>query len=198
MTELKDKYAALKEKFKDGDWVVGLGENIGCSQVFTGDSGDFQPFSYLNSTDPEGFRLATDKAEREIVPRFQKASEGVRRAGRQTLNLLGTTGPRVTRPFQEGNVAAQGIIASGLEQQQNAILGLPTDFSAFQPQTLHVPGQINTQQFSLGGPQPAAPVPSPFQGPQPTTPGGPQVPAASNMLRNPRTSGPNPLAGRFL
>ena len=42
-----DEYAAVKAKFKNGDWVLGVGEHVGCSQVVTGDSGDFQPFSYL-------------------------------------------------------------------------------------------------------------------------------------------------------
>lgn len=57
----QDKYSSVKEKFKDGDWVFGIGEHKGCSEVFTGPSGDFQPFSFLNATNPDDFRLANKK-----------------------------------------------------------------------------------------------------------------------------------------
>ena len=49
----------LRKKFKDNDWVFGIGEHKGCSQIFTGTYGDMQPFSYLNDYDPDNFRLAT-------------------------------------------------------------------------------------------------------------------------------------------
>jgi len=51
----------VHELFKDGDWVFGISEHIGCSQVFTGTYGDFQPFSYLDDFDPDNFRIATDE-----------------------------------------------------------------------------------------------------------------------------------------
>lgn len=55
---MKDKYSAVKEKFKDGDWVFGIGKHRGCSQAFT--SGKcFYPFSYLDATSPDDFRIAT-------------------------------------------------------------------------------------------------------------------------------------------
>ena len=46
-------------KFSVGDFVVGLGENEGCSQVFE-DCGHLQPFSYLSDFNPENYRLATN------------------------------------------------------------------------------------------------------------------------------------------
>ena len=57
---MSDKYKALREKFKEGDWVFGLGEEKGCSPVFDHDKPNIQPFSYLNATNPDDFRLATD------------------------------------------------------------------------------------------------------------------------------------------
>lgn len=51
----------IRTVFKDGDWVFGIGDNVGCSMVFTGGCGDMQPFSYLNDYDPKNFRLATKK-----------------------------------------------------------------------------------------------------------------------------------------
>ena len=55
------KKKPIKEAFKDGDWGFGIGPHKGCSQVFTGSSGDFQPFDFLNDYDPAHFRIATDK-----------------------------------------------------------------------------------------------------------------------------------------
>lgn len=60
---MSDKFDALRRKFKLGDWVFGLGEHKGCSQVFEG-HGVLQPFDYLADYDPVNFRLATkDEAE---------------------------------------------------------------------------------------------------------------------------------------
>lgn len=56
----KDKYKALREKFKEGDWVFGIGEHVGCSPVFDSDKPNIQPFSYLDATNPDDFRLATE------------------------------------------------------------------------------------------------------------------------------------------
>ena len=69
---MDDKKMVIKEVFKDGDWVFGIGPHQGCSQVFTGSSGDFQPFDFLNDYDPAHFRLAT---EDEIVEAKNKIQE---------------------------------------------------------------------------------------------------------------------------
>ena len=55
---------ALREKFKDGDWVFGIGDNKGCSEVFTC-YGVMQPFSYLNDYNPDNYRLATEAEIKE-------------------------------------------------------------------------------------------------------------------------------------
>ena len=56
-----DKFKALRDKFKNGDWVYGIGEHKGCSYVFDQDKPHIQPFSYLGATNPNDFRLATDE-----------------------------------------------------------------------------------------------------------------------------------------
>ena len=58
---MTNKYNEVKYKFKEGDWVFGVGEHAGCSPVFDHDTDRPQPFSYLNATNPDDFRLATDK-----------------------------------------------------------------------------------------------------------------------------------------
>jgi hypothetical protein len=47
-------------KFKEGDFVVGLGEHKGCSMVLTV-YGFFQPFQYLEDFNPDNFRIATNE-----------------------------------------------------------------------------------------------------------------------------------------
>ena len=61
-----DKYKDLREKYKEGDWVFGIGKHVGCSMVFDHDKPDIQPFSYLGSTNLDDFRLAT-KEEIQIA-----------------------------------------------------------------------------------------------------------------------------------
>lgn len=68
----KEKYESLLKKFKEGDWVFGIGKYKGCSQIFWG-HGKLYPFDYLNDFNPENFRLATEKeimiAEKEFDER---------------------------------------------------------------------------------------------------------------------------------
>jgi len=51
----------VRGKFKVGDWVFGIGEHLGCSEVFEGTYCDYQPFSYLDDFDQANFRLATSE-----------------------------------------------------------------------------------------------------------------------------------------
>jgi len=57
---MQNKYKEVKEKFKEGDWVFGVGNKKGCSPVFDYDTDHPQPFSYLDATNPDDFRLATE------------------------------------------------------------------------------------------------------------------------------------------
>lgn len=52
-------YSKIKEIYKNGDWVFGIGEHIGCSIVFDIEKDNPQPFSYLGSNNPDDFRIAT-------------------------------------------------------------------------------------------------------------------------------------------
>ncbi len=40
--------------------MIGTDKHVGCSPVFDSDKPNIQPFSYLDETDPNEFRLATD------------------------------------------------------------------------------------------------------------------------------------------
>jgi len=69
---MTDKYKAVREKFKEGDWVFGLGEHKGCSPVFDHVKYHLQPFSYLNATNPDDFRLATVDEIKEAEAGFRE------------------------------------------------------------------------------------------------------------------------------
>jgi len=62
-------YSKVRAKFKNGDWVFGLGDHIGCSVVFNIESDMPQPFSYLNTDDETKFRLATHDEIRAATER---------------------------------------------------------------------------------------------------------------------------------
>ncbi|MCK5606922.1 hypothetical protein KAR91_33780 [Candidatus Pacearchaeota archaeon] len=51
----------LYEKFKNGDWVTGIDKHKGCSEVFIGDDGELQPFSWLDDYNPDHYRLSTQE-----------------------------------------------------------------------------------------------------------------------------------------
>ena len=61
---VNDPYVEIRKKFKDGDWVYGVGEHKGCSECFDMTTRIPQPFSYLSDNNPDDFRLATPQ---EIV-----------------------------------------------------------------------------------------------------------------------------------
>lgn len=65
------KYKAIRENFKNGDWVFGIGEHIGCSQVFDMETKNPQPFSYLDSVDTSDFRLATEDEIKKAYPQIK-------------------------------------------------------------------------------------------------------------------------------
>jgi len=52
-------YTKVREAFQEGDWIIGVGEHEGCSQIFDLHTDYPQPFSYLHEDRPEQFRLAT-------------------------------------------------------------------------------------------------------------------------------------------
>jgi len=56
----------MRDTYKDGDWVFGIGPHKGCSPVFEG-CGHLQPFSYLHDYDPAHFRLATTDEIKESM-----------------------------------------------------------------------------------------------------------------------------------
>lgn len=92
-------------------------------------------------------REATAQARKDIDRLSPMAQENLLRGNQTALNIFGGLAPAQMDIFQQGNVGAQQALLSGLPQIQNALLGMPTDFSALQPQQLQMPDMsfMNTQ-----------------------------------------------------
>jgi hypothetical protein len=63
------------------------------------------------------------------------------------LDVYGQTIPQMMDVFQQGNMAAQGHLLAGMPQVHNAILGMPVDYSAFQPTQLNYDASFAQQQL---------------------------------------------------
>mgnify|MGYP001823588692 CR=1 FL=1 len=78
-----------------------------------------------------------------IAPGIEQARLGGFQAA---LDLLGQTIPQQLGAFQQGNIAAQQQLASGLPQFQAALLGQPFDFGTFAPSQIQAPAASTFQQ----------------------------------------------------
>ncbi|PHS61788.1 MAG: hypothetical protein COB09_17120 [Thalassobium sp.] len=106
----------------------------------------------------------TGQARQDVLGVFPQA-DFARNAGIQgALDVVGQGVPVELAALQQGNVGAQGVLGTGLEQFQNAILGDPLDFSGFSPQ------QIGVDTSFLQGVQLPDFVPQPAATPNATVP----------------------------
>lgn len=82
-------------------------------------------------------------ATRDVNRLFGTAQDARAGGFQSALDFLGGSVGQQVAPFQQGNVLAQQQISRGLPQIQNALLGLPTDLSGFQPQQIGQPSDFN-------------------------------------------------------
>lgn len=100
-------------------------------------------------------KFLTEQAElgrQEAIPLFEASQQGQRLAAQQGLDLFGRSIPAQLQAFQQGNVAAQGVLQAGSRQFENALLGLPVDRSFLDPQSLNIDPSF-LQNLQLGPPQ---------------------------------------------
>ena len=110
---------------------------------------------------------------REDLMNFAPGAEANRNMGYQgALDIYGQTIPQQFSAFQQGNVGAQNTLLAGMPQMQNAILGMPVDYSQFQPQSIdyntdwaqqQLP-QYSTINDAMPPPQQQAPQQNPLAG----------------------------------
>ena len=73
-------------------------------------------------------------ARNDAIPLYNAGQENRGIGTQAALDVFEETVPEQGRLFTAGNMAAQGTMLSGLEQSNNAILGMPVDYSGLQPQ----------------------------------------------------------------
>ncbi|MBL4622905.1 MAG: hypothetical protein JKY89_10945 [Immundisolibacteraceae bacterium] len=89
---------------------------------------------------------ATNKARDDLFKLFPAAQENAAAGFQSALDVFGQSLPAQSQVFQQGNVAAQQQLLSGLPQFQNAILGGNVDLSQLQPTQLQQPDLSFFQQ----------------------------------------------------
>ena len=107
-----------------------------------------------------------EQARGDVVPLFGQASENLYSGNQAVLDLFGQTIPQQFGAMQEGNVRAQHQITSALPQMQNALMGLPVDYSSMQPQRLNF--DTGYAQQSLPDILAGASIPAEIQRNEPT------------------------------
>lgn len=76
--------------------------------------------------------LAT-QARRDASKLFPAAQDNFLLGQNAAMSIFGQAAPQQISAFQQGNVNAQSQIARGMPQFQNALMGMPVDYGAFQP-----------------------------------------------------------------
>lgn len=76
--------------------------------------------------------LAT-QARRDASKLFPAAQDNFLLGQKAAMSIFGQAAPQQINAFQQGNVNAQSQIARGMPQFQNALMGIPVDYGAFQP-----------------------------------------------------------------
>ena len=77
----------------------------------------------------------TQRASRDVGKLFGSAEQNLLAGNQAAMGLMGQYAPEQFGALQQGNLNAQQQLLAGMPQVQNALLGLPTDLSGFQPRT---------------------------------------------------------------
>ena len=96
-------------------------------------------------------REATNQARGDISRIFPVAQQNLLMGGQGAMDVFNQVTPQQMQVMQQGNMAAQQALLAGLPQMNNAILGLPVDYSGIQARQLQAP-QFNFSMpaFNLG------------------------------------------------
>lgn len=76
---------------------------------------------------------AAEQARSDIFDRLDTSEDYSRQGYQDALDVFAQTIPQQANTFTQGNLNAQQAILAGLPQIQNAILGAPINYNAFQP-----------------------------------------------------------------
>lgn len=121
----------------------------------------------------EFIRERAAEARRDVLALFPGIEQNQLTGIQGAFDVLGQTIPQQVGAFQAGNVGAQQTLLAGLPQQQNALLGLPTDLSGLQAQQIPVDlgfAQQQVPQFQQAIPALEAALAAEQQAAPPTVP----------------------------
>jgi len=77
------------------------------------------------------------KARQDVLPLFDAAQQNRNLGQQAAFDVFGSAIPEQGRMLNLGNYQAQSTLLAGLPQQNNAILGMPIDYSQLQAQQLN-------------------------------------------------------------
>ena len=100
-----------------------------------------------NKANQAFIREQAAKARQDILPLFGDASENRLLGSQAALDIFGQAVPQQINAFQQGNIGAQQSLLAGLPQIQNAILGMPVDYSALSAQSIQPDLSMFNQQL---------------------------------------------------
>lgn len=86
-------------------------------------------------------RAGKNRARDDIMGLFPQAQNSAMQGFQNASQLLAGTLPQQMSMYNQGNMNAQQTMLAGAPQYQNAILGGPIDYSAFQPQQVQFDNQ---------------------------------------------------------
>lgn len=78
---------------------------------------------------------------------FPQAQQRIGAGTQAAIDINAQAVPASLAPFQQGNVQAQQALLAGLPQIQNALLGMPVDMGALQPQQVNYDASFLQQQL---------------------------------------------------
>ncbi len=87
------------------------------------------------------------QARSDIFKLFPAAQESRQKGLQAGLDLYKQAYPAMMNTFQQGNVGAQQMLAQGLPQIQNAILGNPVNMQGIQPVQLQQPQGLTLPNY---------------------------------------------------
>lgn len=90
---------------------------------------------------------AADQARGDLFKLYPAAQDNARAGFQGAMDIFGQTVPQQGNLIQQGNVAAQQQLLSGLGQSRNALLGGQFDPSQLQPVTLNANYDFAQQQL---------------------------------------------------
>jgi hypothetical protein len=78
----------------------------------------------------------SNRAREDAIKLYSSGMMAGRKASQRVIDFYSSAIPQTLKPMQQGNVLGQKALIGGMNQANNALMGLPVDMSGFQPQQI--------------------------------------------------------------